>query len=139
MVTSPPYPNAYEYWLYHKYRMYWLGLDPLAVKAAEIGARAHFFKSNPATDVDFEIQMRQVFGLLSRVMKPQAYACFLIGRSVIHGKTIDNAALLEQAAAPNGFRRVAKVERKIPQTRKSFNPAVSTINQESVVIFQFGE
>ena len=39
-ITSPPYPNAYEYWLYHKYRMYWLGLDPKAVKEKEIGARA---------------------------------------------------------------------------------------------------
>ena len=38
VVTSPPYPNAYEYWLYHKYRMWWLGFDPLAVKAREIGA-----------------------------------------------------------------------------------------------------
>ena len=43
VITSPPYPNAYEYWLYHKYRMYWLGFDPLAVKSREIGARAHFF------------------------------------------------------------------------------------------------
>ena len=42
VITSPPYPNAYEYWLYHKYRMWWLGfLDPIAVKEREIGARAH--------------------------------------------------------------------------------------------------
>jgi|SRR5579871_6134683 len=39
VITSPPYPNAYEYWLYHKYRMWWLGFDPLAVKEREIGAR----------------------------------------------------------------------------------------------------
>jgi hypothetical protein len=31
VITSPPYPNAYEYWLYHKYRMWWLGFDPLCV------------------------------------------------------------------------------------------------------------
>jgi hypothetical protein len=31
VITSPPYPNAYEYWLYHKYRMFWLGFDPLMV------------------------------------------------------------------------------------------------------------
>lgn len=30
VITSPPYPNAYEYWLYHKYRMYWLGFDPIS-------------------------------------------------------------------------------------------------------------
>ena len=56
VITSPPYPNAYEYWLYHKYRMYWLGMDPLAVKVREIGARAHFFKRNPHTADDFARQ-----------------------------------------------------------------------------------
>ena len=44
-MTSPPYPNAYEYWLYHKYRMYWLGMDPIAVRQQEIGARPHYFRS----------------------------------------------------------------------------------------------
>src|SRR5690606_33291651 len=29
VITSPPYPNAYEYWLYHKYRMWWLEKDPI--------------------------------------------------------------------------------------------------------------
>ncbi len=85
VVTSPPYPNAYEYWLYHKYRMYWLGMDPLAVREAEIGARPHFFKKDPATEIDFEIQMSHVFNLLSKVMQHNAYACFLVGRSIIHG------------------------------------------------------
>jgi len=136
VVTSPPYPNAYEYWLYHKYRMYWLKMDPLAVRGAEIGARPHFFRKNPATEADFEIQMRRVFQLLSRVMRQNAYACFLVGRSIIRGKRIDNALLLEQAALSNGFSKIARVERKIPQAQKTFNPAVSTISEESVIIFR---
>jgi len=65
IVTSPPYPNAYEYWLYHKYRMYWHGFDPLAVKAHEIGVRTHFFKRNHHTEDDFARQMAQTFDLMS--------------------------------------------------------------------------
>ncbi len=57
VITSPPYPNAYEYWLYHKYRMFWLGYDPLKVKEAEIGARAHYFKKNHPTIDDFKAQI----------------------------------------------------------------------------------
>ena len=136
VVTSPPYPNAYEYWLYHKYRMYWLRMDPLSVRSAEIGARPNFFRKNPATETDFENQMRQVFYLLSRVMRRNAHACFLIGRSIIRGRRIDNALLLEKAALSNGFSKIARVERKIPQSQKTFNPAVSTINEESVVVFR---
>jgi site-specific DNA-methyltransferase (cytosine-N4-specific) len=138
VVTSPPYPNAYEYWLYHKYRMYWLGMDPLQVRKMEIGARPHYFRKQPATESDFERQMTQVFYLLSKVMMPQALACFLVGRSIIHGKTIDNSSLLKRAAETNGFLQVAKVERRINQTRKAFNPVVSTINQESIILFMTG-
>ena len=111
-------------------------MDPLAVRGAEIGARHHFFRKNPATEADFEIQMRRVFQLLSRVMRQNAYACFLVGRSIIRGKRIDNALLLEQAALSNGFSKIARVERKIPQSQKTFNPAVSTISEESVIIFR---
>lgn len=135
VVTSPPYPNAYEYWLYHKYRMYWLGMDPLAVREAEIGARPHFFKKNHQTEKDFEDQMSRTFNLLSRVMKPGALACFVVGRSIIHGRFIDNVSLLGRAAKPHGFRRAGVAERRIPSTRKAFNPAHSTIDRESLVIF----
>ena len=138
VVTSPPYPNAYEYWLYHKYRMYWLGMDPLQVRKMEIGARPHYFRKQPATEADFECQMTQVFHLLSKVMMPQALACFLVGRSIIHGKTIDNGSLLKRAAEANGFRQVAKVERRINQTRKAFNPVISKISQESIILFMAG-
>lgn len=138
VVTSPPYPNAYEYWLYHKYRMYWLGMNPLAVKEREIGARAHYFKKNHQTELDFEKQMGTCFRLLSQVMKPGAFACFVIGRSIIHGRHIDNELLLERAARPHGFQKASVVGRKIAAHRKSFNLSHANIKEEGILIFQAG-
>lgn len=138
VVTSPPYPNAYEYWLYHKYRMYWLGMDPQLVRKAEIGARPNYFRKNPETESDFEEQMTQVFKLLASVMINKSIACFIVGRSVIHKREIDNGMILERAGALCGFQMVAKVTRKIPSAQKSFNPVLSTINQEAIIIFQLG-
>lgn len=135
VITSPPYPNAYEYWLYHKYRMYWLGMNPLAVREKEIGARPHYFKKNHQTEEDFERQMGRCFWLLSKVMLPDAYACFVVGRSVIHGRHINNEDLLERAAIPHGFRKVGSVTRKIAQHRKSFNLSHGKINEEGIIIF----
>lgn len=135
VITSPPYPNAYEYWLYHKYRMYWLGMDPLAVRKAEIGARPHYFKKKHQTEADFERQMASVFRLLAATMLPETLTCFIVGRSIIHGRVVDNVALLERAALPHGFRRCIVMERVIPSTRKAFNPAHGTINTESIVVF----
>lgn len=136
VVTSPPYPNAYEYWLYHKYRMWWLGFDPLAVKEQEIGARAHFFKRNHHTEEHFWDQMRDTFKLVGAVLIDRGYACFVIGRSKIHGKLIDNADIIQAVAAEAGFTTTARLERTISATRKSFNLSHANIKTETVLVLQ---
>ena len=135
VITSPPYPNAYEYWLYHKYRMYWLGMNPLKVKEQEIGARPHYFKKNPQDETDFEVQMSQCFKLLSQIMLEGSKACFLIGRSIIHGRTIDNASLLKRASEPHGFVVDGMIKRDILSTRKTFNPSHGKIKEEHLMVF----
>lgn len=134
VITSPPYPNAYEYWLYHKYRMYWLGMDPIEVREREIGARPHYFKKNAQDEKDFEKQMLSCFRLLAQVVLPEAKLCFLIGRSIIHGQIIDNVALLQRAAEQAGLVVEGVVERSIPTKRKAFNPAHCKINREHLMV-----
>jgi DNA modification methylase len=136
VVTSPPYPNAYEYWLYHKYRMYWLGMDPLAVRTDEIGARLHYFKAKPQTAVDFERQMNAVFALLAEVVVPDGHACFQVGDSVIRGDKIDNTDLFRRVAGGNGFDEVASMTRSIPRNRKAFNLHHARINEERILVFR---
>ncbi|MCB1828702.1 MAG: RNA methyltransferase [Gammaproteobacteria bacterium] len=136
VVTSPPYPNAYEYWLYHKYRMWWLGFDPLAVKQQEIGARAHFFKRNHHTEEHFWDQMRETFHLVRKVLVKRGYACFVIGRSKIHGKIIDNADIIQAVATEAGFTTTTRIERTISATRKSFNLSHANIKTETVLVLQ---
>lgn len=122
---SPPYPNAYEYWLYHKYRMYWLGFDPVRVRSQEIGARPHYSKANGLTEVDFANQMTRVYGELLRVVKPGGYAVALVGDSFIGGRQIDNGTLLSNAAKAAGFDSVGTLERPVAESRSSFNRAHS--------------
>jgi len=123
-IFSPPYPNAYEYWLYHKYRMYWLKYDPIAVREDEIGARPHFFRaSNPHTELDFAEQMRDVFVGLSRVLRSTSPVVIVVGDSVIHGRVIDNRELLFDAASACGFVPRAAALRTIRRSRSSFNMA----------------
>lgn len=136
VVTSPPYPNAYEYWLYHKYRMWWLGFDPMAVKEQEIGARAHFFKRNHHTEEHFWVQMRDTFKLIGKVLVKRGYACFVIGRSKIHGKIVDNADIIQAVAVESGFTTTARIERTISANRKSFNLSHANIKTETVLVMQ---
>lgn len=136
VVTSPPYPNAYEYWLYHKYRMFWLGMDPIYMREREIGARPHYFKRNPQTAADFERQMARVFDLLAHVVVVGGHVCFQIGNSVIRGESIDNSELLRRVSRKSGFREVAAMKRDIPRHRKSFNPKHARISGEDVLVFR---
>ena len=136
IITSPPYPNAYEYWLYHKYRMYWLGFDPVRVKDREIGARTHFFKKDHHTADDFSRQILQIFELIRQVLVKDGFVCFVIGRSRIHGHDVDNAKILEDVAAESGFECVFSVERALSATRKSFNLSHANIKKETVLVLR---
>jgi len=136
VVTSPPYPNAYEYWLYHKYRMWWLGFDPLAVKEQEIGARAHFFKKNAHTADFFVEQMSSTFKLIDSVLVKSGYVCFVVGRSKIHGEIIDNGNIIERVAMKQGMKKVTRFERVIKANRKSFNLSHANIKTETMLVFQ---
>ena len=136
VITSPPYPNAYEYWLYHKYRMWWLGFDPLSVKAQEIGARAHFFKKNHHTAENFIRQMQQTFRLLRQVVVPGGYVCFVVGRSRIHGQIVDNARIIEDVGHSSGFDHFFSTERVLSANRKSFNLSHANIKTETVLVLK---
>lgn len=134
VITSPPYPNAYEYWLYHKYRMYWLGMDPIRAKGSEIGSRQRYFKAKSEDETDFERQMSECFALLASVMNTGAKACFVISNSVIHGRAIDNVALLTRASRRD-FCQVGVVPRRILTHRRSFNVRRSR-EEEYIMVFE---
>lgn len=138
IITSPPYPNAYEYWLYHKYRMWWLGFDPIQVRTLEIGARPHFQKKNGQTEEDFRTQMSKVFDLFSEVLNYNAHVCFVVGRSIIKGRIIDNADLIQNVALEHNMKCVANIEREIIPTKKSFNLKYGRIKRENILIFRKG-
>ncbi|APM32918.1 DNA methyltransferase [Klebsiella michiganensis] len=136
VVTSPPYPNAYEYWLYHKYRMWWLGFDPKEIKEKEIGARAHFFKKNHHTERDFYHQMYGTLQLIDSVLITHGHAAFVVGRSIIHGKNVDNADLIVEAAENLGFEVVERFNRSMNSNRKSFNLSYAKIKEETIVVLR---
>ena len=136
VITSPPYPNAYEYWLYHKYRMWWLGYDAVAVKKQEIGARAHYFKKNRQTVEDFILQMNHLFEKFKDLLIDDAYIAFVIGKSKIHGEIIDNEKIIENAGMKNGFSFVTTLVRNMNSNKKSFNLSHARIKKEYIVVLK---
>lgn len=136
VITSPPYPNAYEYWLYHKYRMLWLGYDAESVKKKEIGARAHYFKKNRQTADDFIAQMNDLFKQFNSIILNDGFVAFVVGKSKIHGEIIDNEKIIEDAGLQNGFSKVVTLERNMNSNRKSFNLSHARIKKEYIVVLK---
>ena len=138
VVTSPPYPNAYSYHLYHRTRMIWLGQDPERFKKIEIGSHRKYSAKgrNRATPETFRREFETIFQWLRHRLRQQRYACFVIGNSTIDGVRIDNASLLSAAGATAGFQEVACFVRKIAPARKTFNPNIGRIKTERVSILQ---
>ena len=138
VVTSPPYPNAYSYHLYHRTRLLWLGHDPEPFKKSEIGSHRKYSAKgrDRAAPETFRKEFESIFQWLRGRLRDRRYACFVIGDSTIDGKRVDNASLLAEAGAGAGFREAARIGRTIAPTRKAFNPRMGGIKTENVLILR---
>ena len=138
VVTSPPYPNAYSYHLYHRTRLIWLGHDPDRFRKIELGSHRKYSARgrNRATPETFRNEFAAIFKWLRERLKDGGYACFVIGDSTIDGTRVDNASLLAEAGAGAGFRETARIGRTIAPTRKTFNPRIGRIRTENILILR---
>ena len=138
VVTSPPYPNAYSYHLYHRTRLMWLGYDSKQFKKIEMGSHRKYSAKgrNRATPETFRHEFERIFRWLRGRLRDRRYACFVVGDSTIDGKRVDNASLLSAAGREARFQEVARIPRTIAPTRKAFNPSLGNIKTENILILQ---
>ena len=135
-VTSPPYPNAYDYHLYHKYRLFWLDMNPYDLRRNEIGAHADYSKKNGHTEFDFKSDMEKCFKTVSKILKKNKYFVFVIGDSILKGRNIKNNELLKEVSENTTFKYISEFSRNLNLRKKSFNPKIGNIKTENILIFQ---
>lgn len=135
-VTSPPYPNAYDYHLYHKYRLFWLGMNPQRLRKLEIGAHADYSKKNGPDEFDFMKDMEKCFLNTSKILTKGSYFVLVMGDSILKGRNICNNEILKLAAKKTPFKFVNEFSRNLKLSKKSFNPKIGNIKTEKIVIFE---
>lgn len=139
VLTSPPYLNAIDYMRGHRMSLIWLGYrygDLANTRSTSIGTERR--PDNPFDQHAFQ-SIKEAMGALSslpnryqgmieryvmdlhsivveitRVMKAQATATFVMGNSCLKGVYIDNSEALAQAGAMAGLNLRAKIERDLP-------------------------
>lgn len=135
IVTSPPYPNANDYHLYHRFRLFWLGYDPRDLARIEIGSHLRHQKERNGLDTYLD-EMRLGLGNCYRALQVGRYAVFVIGDCVYEGKVYKTAGHLARLADSVGFEVGGIIERSVHSTKRSFIPAARRLRAESLLVLQ---
>lgn len=108
VITSPPYINSYDYYLYHKHRIYWLGENPKLVRKLEIGGHHKVDgQTYEAAISDYRSSLTGIFKGVSRALKPSKHFALLIGDGIVKGKTLKADEFVEEIAKSTGFTRIS--------------------------------
>jgi site-specific DNA-methyltransferase (cytosine-N4-specific) len=121
IITSPPYANTYDYYLYHKFRKRWLGLDVGFAQNNEIGSRREFssLKKSPSK---WNEDLIKCFSQMNTVLKPGGFAFIVIGDSIINKELIKIDEIIIEFAPSIGFSVDEVISSDLAKHSRIFNP-----------------
>lgn len=122
IVTSPPYANTMDYYLYHKQRMNVLGYDFKAAQKTEIGSRWEY-SSLKRPLAKWEGEYRHSLAEMRRVLRSGSLCVLIMGDSQVAGKLVDAAAMTLEFAEEIGFEWVRTESVDMSERSRSFSRA----------------
>lgn len=153
VLTSPPYLNAIDYMRGHRLSLVWLGYKLSAlrqIRSSSIGAergpdlkgKAHLFEAiinafGPISQLSrshvsmIERYAEDVYRLMSevsRVLKHDGKAIFVVGNSCLKGTFIRNSECVISAGVMVGLNLMHQVERELPN-RNRYLPMPKGMNE----------
>jgi len=122
VITSPPYINTFDYYLYHKQRMFWLGYDHRPVRQKEIGNhhRIDSLKFETAK-TEYINSMTEIMNELSRVSKPDSHFVMVIGDGIVEGTTIDMSQVIAEICEKSCYKIQKVTSINLSNITRSFN------------------
>ncbi|HXW93111.1 MAG TPA: class I SAM-dependent methyltransferase [Terriglobales bacterium] len=126
IVSHPPYIGSIPYAEYGVLSLKWLGVDPKELDRKLTGGRRQ------ARDVveRFQKDYSRTLHETARVLRPGRHAFFMVGNPIVHGTTVDLAALTIDLANQAGFRLVVR------EFRKGVNRRANKMGAEQLLFFQ---
>ena len=135
IVTSPPYPNATDYHLYHRFRLFWLGFNPKDLANVEIGSHLRHQRNKSGFD-EYCKDMAQAVSACYNVLTPGRYAVFVTGDALFKGKLYSTSDAIRIAAEAAGFEYCGRVDRPVHRTKRSFVKPARRARLEQIVVFR---
>ncbi len=135
IVTSPPYGNANDYHLYHRFRLLWLGHDPRQLGKIEIGSHLRHQKESSGFD-SYLAEMEQSLCGMYRLLRSGRYAVLVVGDAIYKNVLYQAAEALSVVAGRIGFETICIVERQIHNTKRSFVVAGRRATSEKLLVLR---
>ena len=133
VITSPPYANAFDYHLYHRHRLFWLGFDPKEVRKMEIGSHLNYQGDRDPITI-YRRDLRDCLRSIATCLKNGSPIAIVVGDSVFGGTVVNNAAIVSEAGRELGLRTLACVNRTIHPSKRSMNHAARRARQEYILL-----
>lgn len=135
VVTSPPYPNATDYHLYHRFRIFWMGFDPRTLGEIEIGSHLRHQRDGSGFAA-YRADMALVMQGCARVLRPGRYAVVVVGDAVFKGKVFSTAQAIRELAQECDLQVVGTIERAVHATKRSFAAPARRARAEDLVVLR---
>ncbi len=133
VVTSPPYGNAMDYHLYHRFRLFWLGEDPRELARMEVGSHLRHQKESTGF-ADYASELQRCVENIARVLRPGRYAAFVIGDFIYDAAVHRGDKLLQKISAEVGLDAIATMRRPIHGTKRSFKACGRRATSEAIIV-----
>ena len=126
VMTSPPYINTFDYYLYHKLRMFWLDYDHRPIRQKEIGNHHRIDTKDFATaKKEYVDSMSNIMHELSRVSKPNSNFVMIIGDGIVDGITIDMSKVISELCENSNYKIQSVESVNLADITRSFNKKFS--------------
>ncbi len=135
IITSPPYPNAFDYHLYHRFRIFWLNGDPRKMGQEEIGSHLKYQKRKFNFE-QYKIEMAPVLRNCFKALKSGRYAVFILGDAVFDGKEYKTAKEIGEVAEKIGFNLIGIVDRNLPENKRTVKSWARRATTEQILILR---
>lgn len=136
ILTSPPYPNTYDYYLYHKHRMNWLGLDVKYSMEKEIGSRREFSSLKHPKE-KFDDDMLEIFHGCNKLLKKNGIVVLVMGDGKISGEIYEAKANMERLCKQLNWELIDYSYTMLDDTSRSFTQSYRTKGKkEHILVFK---
>ena len=133
VITSPPYANTYDYYLYHKFRKRWLDIDVKFAQNNEIGSRREYSSLKKPAE-QWTTDLKLCFAEMYRLIKKEGLAFIVIGDSVIKKQLIKIDEVICNFMPEIGFEVCNVIFSSLSEHSRMFNPTFTQKNKKEHLI-----